>query len=185
MTRSAGMAVIIPGRAMLQPAELHGATTTTLDGATWASLRPPEPCADGAYPSAALRRGSRAISAVVGVGGTFNVTVEHVGVYWASGARRYLRDLHRALDDCRCTDAQGHWTIIDTGLAGRHSLLVRLRQPAGTAGLRATGNTFVAVARVGRVVVVVADIGGDAGGGRRELVAELIGPALRRTSFLL
>jgi len=51
--------------------------------------------------------------------------------------------------------------------------------------LRATGNTFVAVARVGRVVVVVADIGGDAGGGRRELVAELIGPALRRTSFLL
>jgi len=170
---------------MLQASELYGATTSALDDDRWALLRPPEPCAEGAYPSAVLCRSSRAVSAMVGVDGTLNVTVEHVGVYSSNGARRYVRDLRRALDRCRGMDVQGSWKIIDAGLAGRHSLLLRLRQETDHAGRTATRTTFVAIARVGRVLVVVADIGGDAGDGRSELVAELISPALRRTNFLL
>jgi hypothetical protein len=122
---------------------------------------------------------------VVSVDGTPNVTLEYVGVYWLNGARRYIRDLHRALDSCRGLDAHGRWTIIDTGMAGRYSLLLRLRQQASYAGQAATRNTFIAIARVGRVLVVVADIGGEAGDGRLELVEGLISPAVRRTNFLL
>jgi hypothetical protein len=185
VSRSTGEAITIPGRAMLQASELRGATPSTLDDGSWAHMRPPEPCGEGAYPSAALCRSSRAISAVVGVNGTFNVTVEYVGVYWPNGARRYVRDLQRALVTCRGMDGQGSWKVIDTGLAGRYSLLLRLGQRADHAGRTATWVSFIAIARVGRVLVVVADIGGEAGDGRRELVAELISPALRRTNFLL
>jgi len=172
-------AITIPGRAMLQASELHGATPSTLDDNSWGHLRPPEPCADVPYPSAALCRSSRSIAAAVGV----NVTVEYVGVYWPNGARRYVHDLQRALDTCRGVDGQGRWEIIETGLAGRYSVL--LRQRADRAGRAATRDTFIAIARLGRVLVVVADVGGEAGDGRRELVAELISPALRRTNFLL
>ncbi|GIE94894.1 hypothetical protein [Paractinoplanes rishiriensis] len=183
--RSADEAMSIPDRAMLQATELYGATTAVLDDDRWAHVRPPQPCADGAYPSAVLCRGSRAVTAVVEVNGTPAVAVEYVAVFRSNGARRYVRDLHRALDGCRGIDAQGTWKILDTGLASRESLLLRLRQKWEHAGETATKNTFVAVARVGRVLVVVADVGWEAGDGHRDLVEALIGPALRRANLLL
>lgn len=170
---------------MLQTIELHAATRTTVGDDSWAWLRPPEPCAEGAYPSAGMRLGSRTISAEVRFPGPPALTVEYVAVYLPNGARRYVRDLHRAMDRCRGIDAQGSWDILDAGVAGRDSLLLRLRHDVTHADRTAARNTYLAVARVGRVLVVVADVGGAAGDGRRELVEQLINPALRRTYFLL
>src|SRR4051794_5460780 len=49
----------IVDEAMLQPADLHGARTGTVEDDMWTRLRPPQPGIGGAYPSTALRRCER------------------------------------------------------------------------------------------------------------------------------
>ena len=171
--------------AMLQPADLHGARTGTLGDDSWAQLRPPQPGTGGTYPSTALRHCDRAITAVLGVNQTPTVIVEYVAVYRSDGARRYLRELRGALAACHGDDGQdGRWTILSAGLAGRESLRLRLRESFQYAGETVTKDTYIAAARAGRVLVVVIDAGWETGDGHRELVEELITPAVRRVGVL-
>lgn len=175
----------IADEAMLQPADLHGARTGTLGDDSWAQLRPPQPGVEGTYPSSALRHCDRTVTAVLGVSQTPTVIVEYVAAYRADGARRYLRELREALAACHGDDRQGgRWTILSAGLAGRESLRLRLRESFRYAGETVTQDTYVAAARAGRVLVVVIDAGWETGDGHRELVEELITPAVRRVGVL-
>jgi hypothetical protein len=174
---------VIPDSAMLQPEDLHGHILGPAPDDLWPNLRPPQPCAD-AYPSTRQRRSDRAISGLVGVGERPTVVVEEVAVYRSNGARRYLRDLRRALRGCGGVDEQGgRWTVLDTRVAGRDSLLLRLRQDIDYGG-PTIKDTYLAVARVGRALVVVADVGWEDGDGHEALVRELITAAVRRASTL-
>ena len=176
----------IPDSALLQPSDLHGATPTPAPDDLWLDLRPPQPCADhGAYPGSALRRADRAISAVIGVGDRPTVVMEHLATYRAHGAGRYLRELRGALDRCDGRDGPDRrWTVLATGLSGDESVLLRLRENVDYAGEPMIKDSYLAVARVGRAVVVVADVGWEAGSGHPALVRELITPAVRRAASL-
>lgn len=171
--------------AMLQPADLHGARTGTLADDSWPQLRPPQPGIADAYPSTALRRCERTVTAVLGVDQTPTVVVEYVAVYRSDGARRYLRELRGALTACRGDGRPvGRWTILSAGLSGRESLRLRLRESFEYAGETVTKDTYLAATRTGRVLVVVIDAGWETGDGHRELVEELIAPAVRRANIL-
>lgn len=175
----------IPDAALLQPEDLRGASMSPADDDSWPGLRPPQPCADGTYRSTALRRTDRAASALVGVDERPTVVVEYLAIYRANGAHRYLRELRRALNRCHGIDEQGNrWKILATGVAGRDSMLLRLRERFEFAGEIVTKNTYLAVARVGRALVMVADVGWEISDGHRALVRELITPAVRRARIL-
>jgi hypothetical protein len=65
--------------------------------------------------------------------------------------------LRRALPRCGSrTDEVGQWTVVRTGVAGRDSLLIRLRASGEYPdGQPFTHTTYVIVARVGHAVVVL------------------------------
>jgi len=176
----------IPDRAMLQPVDLTGGAAATVEDDSWARLRPPQPGAEEAYPSSFLCLRERAVSAVVGWNGTTTVVVQYVAIYESNGAHRYLRDLRRAIEASRGVDGRGvRWNILATRVAGPDSVLLLLREDVERSGETSTRETYVVAARVGRVLVVVADTGGETAAGHRGLVEELITPALRRVSVLL
>jgi hypothetical protein len=175
----------IPDRAMLQPADLHGASTFAVEDDGWVQVRPPQPGGADAYASAAARHGQRAVSAVVIVGATSTFMVEYVATYRPGGARRYWRDLRRALGGRHGDEQDGRWTVLASGMAGRDSMLLRLRETVERAGRTVCRDTYVALARVGRLLVVVASPGRDAADGHREVAENLIRPAVRRASILL
>ncbi len=178
--------VHIPDEAMLQAADLHGGPTSAVEDQHWQRLRPPRPGTEDTYPSTASRRVQRALSAVVTVDEAPTVVVQYVAVYHSNGAHRCLRDLRRALDARRGVDDQGgHWTILATHVAGPESLLLRLRDEVGEAGQDLTKDIYIALTRVGRVLIAVSDTGWEDGSGHRGLVEELIIPAVRRARILL
>jgi hypothetical protein len=173
----------IPDAAMLQPADLRGATPEPFTDEHWSALLPPQPCAGTTYPSAALRRAGRSVSAMVGMNELPTVVLEHVAAYRSDGAHRYLRELRRGLAACDRPDQQGaRWTTLAAGVAGDESLLLRRRVYLDYAGTY--HNSYLVVARVGRVLVVVADIGWETAGGHRALVRELGAKAVRRAAVL-
>jgi hypothetical protein len=98
---------------------------------------------------------------MVGVDDRPTVVLEHVALYRSDGARRYLGELRRALPTC----AEPRWTRLATGIAGDESLLLGLREYVDHA--QASKFTVVLVARVERVLVVVADTGWETGRGTR------------------
>ena len=173
----------IPDAALLQPADLRGATPVAFAGEYWSALLPPQPCAGTAYPSAALRRASRSVSALVGVGERPTSVLQNVATYRSDGAQRYLRDLRRGLAGCTGPDQQGaRWTILATGVAGDESLLLRRRVYLDYAETQ--HDSYLMVARTGRAVVVVADIGWETADGHRALVRELGPKAVRRAAVV-
>jgi hypothetical protein len=143
---------------MLQPADLRGAATSAVRDGDWIPVRPPLPGGADLYPSIELRQSGGAVSATVVVGAAPTVVVEYVATFRSNGARRYLRDLRRALDRDQWVD-DSRWVVLAAGLAVRQSLLLRLREVVVHAGETRTKDTYAAVARVGRVVVVVASPG--------------------------
>lgn len=178
--------VRIPDEAMLQAADLHGGPTSAVEDQHWPRLRPPRPGAEDTYPSTASRRVQRTLSAVVTVDEMPTVVVQYVAVYHSNGAHRCLRDLRRALDARHGVDDQGGlWTILATHVAGPESLLLRLREDVGEAGENVIKDTYIALTRVGRVLIAVSDTGWGSGSGDRGLVEELIIPAVRRARILL
>ena len=173
----------IPDAALLQPEDLGGATPTPVTDDYWSALRPPQPCADAPYPSAALRRADRAISALIGVDDRPTVVMEHVATYRSDGAHRYLRELRRAVASCDGLDRHDpHWTVLGTGVAGDESVVLRLREYIDYADTYK--DTYLVVARIGRVLVVLADTGWETGDGHLALVRELSTTAVRRAAVL-
>jgi hypothetical protein len=174
----------IPDSAFLQPEDLRGATPTRSPDDAWPALRPPRPCATGG-PGAASPRAEGTVSFMIGVGDRPTVVMEHLATYRSNGASRYVRDLHRALTRCGgCTEPDRVWTVLATDLAGDGSLLISVRETVEYAGELMTKDSYVVVARVGRAVVVLADVGWETGNGHEALVRELIGPAVRRAARL-
>lgn len=161
-------AYAVPAAAMLQSADLNLAETTTVTDNYWSALRPPRPCGT----STGGRRAERAIQAMVGVGDRPTVVVNDVAVYQGDGARRYFREL-------RMCDG---WTVLDTGLAGDESVLLRRREHIDYAGV--DKDTFVVVARTGRALVVVADTGWETMSGHEALVRMLSVAAVRRAAVV-
>ncbi|HWG98697.1 MAG TPA: hypothetical protein VNV66_05085 [Pilimelia sp.] len=175
----------IPDAAMLQPEDLGGATPTPVDGDAWRILRPPMPCGDRAYPSVALFRAQRAVSVLLGVDDRPTVVVEHLATYRSTGARQYLRELRHALvRHGGCDTPDREWTLLATGVAGPGSMLIRMRERIEYGGETLVKDTYLAVARVHRAVVVLADVGWETGHGHEALVRRLITVAVRRASTL-
>jgi hypothetical protein len=173
----------IPDAALLQLQDLHGATPTPVTDDYWAALRPPQPCADRPYPSTALRRADRAVTALIGVDGAPTVVMAHVGTYRSDGAHQYLRQLRRALAACDGLDQDDvRWTVRATGVAGDESLLLSRRTYIDYAD--SYHNTYLVVARVGHALVVVADTGWETASGHEALVRELSVAAVRRAAVL-
>jgi hypothetical protein len=173
----------VPAAAMLQAEDLGGATPETVTHDYWDAFRPPQPCADRPYPSASSRGASRAVSAMVGFNDRPTVVVEDVAIYRADGARRYLRDLRRALAACDGVDERGgRWTVLRSGVAGDESLLLRHRVYIDYA--ETFKDTYLVVARTGRVLVTVADTGWETGDGHRAVARRLSTVAVRRAAIL-
>lgn len=176
----------IPDAALLQPEDLGGATPEPFgDDGYWSTLLPPRPCAEGPFPSTALRRADRSVMALVGDGddGPPNVVMEHVATYRSDGAQRYMRELRLALRACDGPDELGaRWTVLGTGAAGDESLVLRRQTYVDYA--QAYKNTYLVVARTGRVLVVVHDIGWETGSGDETLARELGATAVRRAAIL-
>jgi hypothetical protein len=90
--------------------------------------------------------------------------------------------LRRAVTRCGSgVDAAGRWRLLATGVAGRDSLLIRLQQKTEDLG----GNviiqsTYIVVARTGKAVVALADIGWEEGNGHPDIVRALAAPAVQR-----
>ena len=160
----------VPASAMLQPADLNLAETTTVTDDYWSALRPPQPCGPAA--GAGLRKAERAVQAMVGLGNRPTVVVNDVAVYKHDGARRYFRELRMC----------GGWTMLDRGLAGDESVLLRRREHIDYAGV--DKDTFVVVARTGRALVVVADTGWETSSGHEALVRMLSTAAVRRAAVV-
>ncbi len=174
-------AYAVPAAAMLQPGDLKGAATTTVTDNDGSARRPPRPC--GPYASAGMRRGDRAVQAMIGVGDRPTVIVNDVATYQADGAHRYLRELRRALTACGGVDAKGgRWTVLATGVAGDESVLLRVRRHIDYAAT--DHDTYIVVARTGRALVVVADTGWETADGHESLARSLSVAAVRRAAVV-
>jgi hypothetical protein len=165
----------VPAAAMLQPADLNGAETTTVTDDYWAALRPPQPC--GPYASAALRRSDRAVQAMIGVDDRPTVILNDVATYRSDGAHRYLTEVRKGVKKCG-----GEWTVLGTGVAGDESVLLRRREYIDYAAKNK--DTYVVVARTGRALVVVADTGWETASGHEALARSLSVAAVRRAAVM-
>jgi hypothetical protein len=173
----------VPAGAFLQSEDLSGVGTTPVTDDFRQYLRPPQPSTKGWYRSAALRYANGTISILYPVSDTRpTVLLETVSLYRADGAQRYMRGLRRAVTRCGSgVDAAGRWSLLATGVAGRDSLLIRLQQKTEDLG----GNviiqsTYIVVARTGKAVVALADIGWEEGNGHPDIVRALAAPAVQR-----
>jgi hypothetical protein len=170
---------------MLQPADLAGTPTSPAADDLRAWLRPPMPCAT--YRSAGKVTAARAIQVLYPVAETIpTVLLEHVAVYRAGGAAQYLHELRRALAGCRgCTEHGRGWRIVDTRVGTPDSILVRLTETVEYGdGASRLQSTYVAVARAGNAMVVLADLGWEAGDGHESLVRALAPIAVNRASIV-
>ncbi|GAA2676309.1 hypothetical protein [Actinoplanes palleronii] len=175
----------VPDAAMLQPADLRGATGAAVTGDRWAGLCPPRPDLSSASPLAGTVVAERAMSAVVTVDDRPTLVLEYLSVHGPDDPARYLRDLRASLEQHLVVDGGGHlWSITGRDVAGPDSLLLRLRRRFRHDGDVVTTDVHVAVAAAGRVLVMVADTGWETTDGRPALVQELIAPAVQRARRL-
>jgi hypothetical protein len=180
-----GRATSVPASAMLQPVDIGGVETSPAaeDLRPW--LRPPQPF--GPYRSAAERGADRAVQVLYPVGDVRpTVPLEYVAVYRGAGAAQYLREIERAVGRCGGrTDVDGRtWRVVGRGIAGRHSLLLSVAEVTGYEDSTRVKTTYVAVARVGHAIVVLADIGWEVGDGHQTLVRDLAPAAVSRAAIL-
>jgi hypothetical protein len=175
----------IPATAFIQAEDLGGAEIMTPDATLRPFLRPALPCGARRYHSLGLRRAAGSISFMHHYAERPTVVIEHVALYRADGARRYLAELRRAMGRHGCTDRTGRWTVLRRDVAGRDSLLIRLRErTTGYEGRPIIKDTYLIVARVGRAVVTLSDIGWEESSGHAPVVRTLIPIALRRAAAL-
>lgn len=178
--------VTVPPAMFLQPADLGGVVPQPADPELRPALRPPQPCVTGGFASLTDRYAPGAVTAVYPVAEDRpTVLLEDIGLYRGSGARWYMRELRRAVRSCEgCTDSSGIWSVIGRGIAGRDSLLLRLETAVDIEGSVYVHHDYILVARVGKAVVVLADLGWEVGDGHEDLVRSLAPAAVRRARSL-
>lgn len=182
---------VIPDAALLQPKDLDGAQTERTRPSPL--FGPPQPFAESAYPSDRLRRGERAIYAIYrrpAAPADYIPTtqiLEYVALYRPGGPAELFADLEAAIERCPGVSGDQHqrrWRVIDSGLAGEYSLLIRMSCDCTPNSGNFAGTVYVAIARTEAVVVAVADIGWETGAGGDELVRMFLPAAIRRASIL-
>jgi hypothetical protein len=186
-TTTADPSLTVLPTAFLQPTDLGGVVPQPADPHLRAALRPPQPCVPDGLPALAARYAAGAVTAVYPVDGGSRPTVllEDIGLYRGAGAREYMRELRRAVASCEgCTDATGTWSVLDRRVAGRESLLLRLETAVDIEGSVFLQHSYIVVARAGKAVVVLADLGWEAGDGHEDVVRSLTKAAVRRIATL-
>jgi hypothetical protein len=174
----------VPPAAFLQPEDLGGVQGRPADGYA-THLQPPLPGEAELYRSRTSVRAEGAMVFDYPTADFHTTLVEYVATYRGIGAVRYMRELRRTLLPCGRTDDIGRWSVVRTGVAGRDSLLIRLQERwEYPDGQPLTHTTYVIVARTGRTVVALSDLGWEYASGHRATVQQLIGPALRRAATL-
>jgi hypothetical protein len=163
----AAQAAGIPDEAVLQAADLGGVTPRAADGDDWPQLRPPRPCG-AAVPTPIA---DRAVAAVIDVDGAPESIMEYVAVH--RDPDRYLRKLRKALRNCP------DWRVEEDRPDG---LTLRWTQRWEHVEDEVTHHTYIAVARAGRAVVVVADSGWETSDGDRAVAERLLVSGVRRAS---
>jgi hypothetical protein len=180
----------IPANALLQAADVNSAEPTPMEEGESAHVRPLRPCGDDPYPSDGTRTDAVAMRYFVEPGATEEaptVLVEFVGLHEPGGAAAQFGDIGAALRRCPGGLGEGEhrWTVLDNGLAGDESMLVRIDQNVRYADEEpSTVSHYAALARAGDVIVVVTDLGWENTGGSEKLVRELIGTAVRRAGTI-
>lgn len=183
----AGRLTAVPPTAFLQPEDLGSDNIWTPDADLRPEFRPPQPCDADGFRSLAALRTSGAIAALLPVAGQPFPTVllEDIGLYrGVGGAKRYMRELRSALQRGTCSDAAGRWVVLDSGIAGTDSLLIRLDTLIDIEGSVFLKSTYVLVARVRKAIVVLADLGWEISSGHESLVRALAPAAVRRAATL-
>jgi hypothetical protein len=180
----------IPDAAMLRAEDLGGGDPPPAESVFWPHLQPPKPCAGAPSASDRLRETQRAITDMTGSGETPErptVFLEYVARYRPGGAAQYLAELRDAIGRCpgAVGNGNGRWTATNAKLGGDDSLLIRLtRNVPGLGGQTARQTVYVAVARLGNAVVVVADLGWEGGNGHEPRVRQLTTAALHRAEII-
>ena len=177
----------IPAGALLQRSDVRGAEPQPMEEGDRGHLRPLRPCGDdAAYPSDDTRTAAVAVSYTVepdGAGSAPAVLVEFVGRHAPGGAAAQFDEISAALERCPGSlgEKKRRWTVLDTGVAGDESVLVRIDERFSYADEEpATVSDYAAVARTGDMIVVVTDTGWENIDSSEKLVRDLIGKAVRR-----
>ncbi|GAA4952651.1 hypothetical protein [Actinoplanes utahensis] len=163
----------IPDAAMIQPDDLGGARPYAADDESFPALRPPRPCGLAVRAPVA----DRAVSAVIDVDQGPEVVLEYVALHRPGGARDYLRDLRTALRTCD----DDTWRLLVTA---PDRLVLRWTRSWEHVGEQITHHTFVAIARTGPTIVLVADAGWETGDGDRDRAEKVLSRALPRAAVL-
>ncbi|BEL08331.1 hypothetical protein Q0Z83_065220 [Actinoplanes sichuanensis] len=159
----------IPDEALLQAADLGGVTPRAADADDWPQLRPPRPC-DATVPEPTA---DRAVGAVIDVDQAPESIMEYLALH--QNPDRYLRKLRKAARNCP------DWRIERDRADG---LTLRWTRRWDHVGEAITHHTYVAVARTGRAVVVVADTGWETSDGDPAVAERLLVSAVRRASTI-
>jgi hypothetical protein len=174
----------IPDAAMLQPADVGGSDVSPAADDLRPWLRPPQPF--GSYRSAVKRGADRTVQVLYPAGEVRpTVLLEYVAAYRGGGTGQYLHELRHAVSRSgSCTDEGRTWRIVDRRIAGRHSLLFSVSEAVGYDGGSRVKTSYVAVARTGHAIVVLADIGWETGDGHQAIVRQLAPLAVARAATL-
>lgn len=170
----------VPDTAFLQPEDTGGHSGWRPDD-VGKELHPLLPCGAARYASRQARSAAGTMAYDYPVDDFHTVLVEHLTRFRGDWAARYLTELRRAVTRQGCTDRTGRWTLLASGVAGRDSLLIELRrQIIDYSGKPITHRTYLVVARTGRIVIVLADVGWETGSGHLSTVRGLAPAAVRR-----
>ncbi|GAA0798708.1 hypothetical protein [Spirilliplanes yamanashiensis] len=174
---------VVPGKALLQPGDLDGATPEKADATFWSYLLPPNAC-DKPHASDRLRLAAATRQALYADAGAVRptVVVNHVARYEPGTASRVLAEIKDSVRRCPGTSAGGErrWTVTRTG-----DKMVMLKIDSDIVyGAPVKHAAYVGVAVVGDGIVVVADAGFEASSGNQKLVDRLLPVAAERAEAM-
>ena len=112
-----------------------------------------------------------------------NVVVEYVALYETDSAQAFMTELRAAVNRCPGdgTRQSPTWAGLGNVNAGDDSLLIRYTLFGGYDGDPATKTEqYLAVARIGRVIMVLASVGWETSSGYATLARELAPVAAQR-----
>jgi hypothetical protein len=176
----------IPDSALLQADDLGGHPTEPGDPEFRPNLKPPMPCGNAAH----VRSERRLVAErdLFTMGHKQNaqnpdIVLENVALYRGSGATRYYGELQRGIRNC---DGDGTtWTVVSRHGYGDRSMVVRLGEMSeGYDGQPYEHMTYLGVAQVGHVVVVVVNLGWEDSGGSAAVARKLLPLAVARAETL-
>jgi hypothetical protein len=173
---------------LLRPSDAAGAEPVPMEQGELSHLRPLRPCGDDPYPSDETRTAAVAVRYVLDPPepGFAPIVLAHfVGRHAPGGAAEQFDEVSDALDRCRGGLGEGErrWTVLDTGLAGDESVLVRIEQKVAYGDEAPSVVSYYAgLARVNDVIVAVTDLGWENIGGSEKVARDMLDKAVKRAA---